>query len=158
MKAKTNKHYCVYFEEVISQGFILKITFPTRISEQASTLIDNINTWNIDERESSGIMLNQISDHQMVFTIIKKIVIYHVIRVPKFMEIEKNDPRSIKKFMNELEELKIYDKRKTSVNNVPEENYDIMLKLLATAKQQHLPKKMVKFDKRKHKKANWKTK
>ena len=33
-----------------------------------------------------------------------------------------------------------------------------MLKLLATAKQQHLPKKMVKFDKRKHKKANWKTK
>ena len=89
LKVKTNKHYCVYFEEVISQGFILKITFPTRISEQASTLIDNINTWNIDERESSGIMLNQISDHQMVFTIIKKIVIYHVIRVPKFMEIEK---------------------------------------------------------------------
>ena len=32
-----------------------------------------------------------------------------------------------------------------------------MLKLLSTAKEKHLPKKMVKFDKRKHKKAKWMT-
>ena len=30
-----------------------------------------------------------------------------------------------------------------------------MLKLLSTAKENHLPMKMVKFDKRKHKKAKW---
>ena len=56
-----------------------------------------------------------------------------------------------------MEELNIYDKLKTSVNCDPEENYDIMLKLLATAKEKHLPKKIVKFDKRKHKKAKWMT-
>ena len=32
-----------------------------------------------------------------------------------------------------------------------------MLKLLSAAKEKHLPKKMVKFDKRKHKKTKWMT-
>ena len=118
LKVKTNKHYCEYFDEVISQGFIPKVTLPTRISEQSSTLIDNIYTSNIDERESSGILLNQISDHQMVFTIIENLS--YVIRVPKFIEIEKNDPRSIQNFVDELEELNIYDKLQKSVNSDPE--------------------------------------
>ena len=127
----------------------------TRISEQSSTLIDNIYTCNIDEKESSGILLNQISDHQMVFTILENLS--YVIRVHKFMEIEKNDHRSIQNFVNELEELNIYDKLKTTVNSDPEENYDIMLKLLATAKEKYLPREMVKFDKRNHTKAKWMT-
>ena len=55
--------------------------------------------------------------------------------------------------MNESEELNIYGKLKTSVNSDPEANYDIMLKLLSTAKEKHLPKKMVKLDQRTHKKA-----
>ena len=42
LKVKTNNHYCEYFDEVVSQGFIPRITLPTRISEQSSTLIDNI--------------------------------------------------------------------------------------------------------------------
>ena len=33
LKVKRNKHYCEYFDEIISQGFIPKITLPTRISE-----------------------------------------------------------------------------------------------------------------------------
>ena len=88
----------------------------------------------------------------MVFTILE-----NFIRVPKLIEIEKNDPRSIQNFVNELEELNIYDKLKTSDNSDPEENYDIMLKLLATAKEKHLPTKMVKIDERKHKKFKWMT-
>ena len=72
----------------------------------------------------------------------------YVIGVPKFIEIEKNDPLSIHNFVNELEELNIYDKLKTSVNSDHEENYDIMLKLLSTAKEKHLPKKILKFDKK----------
>ena len=84
----------------------------------------------------------------MMFTIIENLS--YVIRVPNFIEIDKNDPRSIQNFVDELEELNIYDKLQKSVNSDPEENYDIML--LSTAKEKHLPKKMVKFDKRKHKK------
>ena len=58
LKVKTNKHYDEHFDEIISQGFIPKITLPTLISEHSSTLIDNIFTSNIDEKESSGIFLN----------------------------------------------------------------------------------------------------
>ena len=47
---------------------------------------------------------------------------------------------------------------KYQVNSDPEENYDIMLKLLSTAKEKHLPKKMVKFDKRKHMDDKWSVK
>ena len=99
LKVKRNKHYCEYFDEIISQGFIPKITLLTRISEHSSTLIDNIFTSNIDERESSGILLNQISDHQMVFTLIENKS--YVTRVPKFVEIQNNDHHSIHNFVHE---------------------------------------------------------
>ena len=75
LKEKTNKHYCEYFDDVISQGFIPKITLLTRISKQSSTLIDNIYTSNIDERESSGILLNQISPNGVYYN--RKLVICH---------------------------------------------------------------------------------
>ena len=122
LKVKRNKHYCEYFDEIISQSFIPKITLPNRISEHSSTLIDNIFTSNIDERESSSILLNQISDHQMVF-------------------------------VHDLEELNIYEKLHTSVDSKSEENYGILLKLLSTAKDKHLPTKIVRFNRRKHKRA-----
>ena len=40
LKVKTNKHYCEYFDEIISQSFSPKITLLTRISEHSSTLIN----------------------------------------------------------------------------------------------------------------------
>ena len=73
LKVKTKNHCCDYFDEVASQGFIPRITLTSRIPEQSSTLIDNIYTNNIDERESSGTLLNQISDLQMIFTLIENL-------------------------------------------------------------------------------------
>ena len=59
--------------------------------------------------------------------------------------------------MHELEELNIYEKLHTSVDSRPEENYGILLKLLSTAKDKHLPTKIVKFNRNKHKRAKWMT-
>ena len=151
LKVKTNKHYGEQFDEIISQGFIPKITLPTRISEHSSTLIDNIFTSNIDEKEPSGILLNQISDHQIIFTFIENKS--YVTHVPKFVEIQNNDHNSIQNFVHELEELNIYEKLHTSNDSRPEENYNILLTLLATAKDKHLPTKVVKFNRKKHKMA-----
>ena len=53
----------------------------------------------------------------MVFTLIEKLS--YVIRVPKFIEIEKNDPRSIHNVVNELEELNIYGKLKHRLIVIP---------------------------------------
>ena len=92
LKVKTNKHYGEHFDDIISQGFIPKITLPTPISEHSSTLIDNNFTSNIDEKESPGILLNQISDRQMIFTLIENKS--YVTHVPKFVEIQNNDHNS----------------------------------------------------------------
>ena len=60
LKVEINKHYCDYFDEIISHGFFPKITLPTRISDNSSTLIDNIFTNNIEEVDIFGILLNHI--------------------------------------------------------------------------------------------------
>ena len=140
LEVKTNNHYFEYFDEVLSQSFIPRITLPT---EQSSTLIDNIYTNNIDERESSGILLNQISDHQMIFTLLENFS--YVTQAPKFVEIQTNDPESIQSFVNELDELNIYNHLQTAIDSSPDVNYHTILELLSTVKDKHLPKKMVKF-------------
>ena len=65
------------------------------------------------------------------------------------VEIQNNDHHSIHNFVHELEELNIYEKLHTSVDSRPEENYGILLKLLSTAKDKHLPTKIVKFNRKK---------
>ena len=106
---------------MVSQGFIPRITLPTRISEQSITLIDNIYTNNIDERESSGSLLIQISDHQMIFTLIE--FFSYITQAPKFVKLQINEPDSIQNFVNELDELNIYNHLQKDVN------YDTMLEL-----------------------------
>ena len=154
---KTNNHQCEYFDEVVvSQAcFIPRINLRARISEQSSTLIDNIYTNNIDERESSGILLNQISDHQMIFTLIKNFS--YVTQAPKFVEIQTKDLDSIQNSVNELDELNIYNHLQTAIDSSPGVNYNTTLELLPTVKVKHLSKKMVKFNRQKHKKAKWMT-
>ena len=155
LKVKINKHYCDYFDEIISHGFFPKITLPTRISDNSSTLIDNIFTNNIEEADISGILLNHISDHQMMFTIVENCS--YVTNVPKFIDIECNDQRSMQAFLSELEDMDIYDKLEQSVDSNPHDNYDRFITLINDAKEKHLPKKTVKFNKKKHKKSKWMT-
>ena len=47
--------------------------------------------------------------------------------VPKYIEIERNDPRSMQNFVRELEEFNIYDRLKTALNTNPQKNYDTFL-------------------------------
>ena len=81
---KDNKHYCEYFDEIISHGFVLQITLPTKICESTSSLIDNILTNNIDVPDSLGTLLNQKSDHQIVFTLVENLS--YLPDVPRFID------------------------------------------------------------------------
>ena len=155
LKVKINKHYCNYFDDVVSNGFFPKITLPTRLSDHSSTLIDNIFTNNMDETGTSGILLNNISDDQMIFTYVENVS--YITEVPKFIEIEKSDDRSMHAFVNELNELNIYDQLQSAIDTNPQENYDTFIKLLSSAKNKHLPMRIVRFNKKKHKKAKWLT-
>ena len=155
LKVKTNRHYFSYFDIVVSNGFFPKIKLPTRLSDHSSTLIDNIFTNNIDEAGSSGILLNSISDHQMIFTYFENVS--YITEVPKFIEVERSDDRSMHYFVKELDEMCIYEQLHPALDANPQENYDIFIKLVSSAQNKHLPKKIVRFNKKKHKNAKWLT-
>ena len=133
-----------------------KITLPTKFIEQSSTLIDNVFSNNLEERETSGILLNHISDHHFLFTYIEKLS--YIEKIPKFVEIEKTDANSLENFVQELlNDMNIYDQLLKPIDSNPHENYDIFMKLIQDAKNLHFPKKTVKFNKKKHKKSKWMT-
>ena len=69
----SNRHFADYFDNVISTGFFPEITLPTRIQENSSTLIDQIWSNNLEEniKSKSGRIINDISDHKMIFTFIE---------------------------------------------------------------------------------------
>ena len=155
LKIQRNAHFNEFFDNLISCGFFPKITLPTRIAGQSASLIDNIFSNNIDEREKSGILLNHISDHQLIFTYIEHLS--YIQKVPKFVEVEKVNSSSIKKFVEELENLNIYDGLNKSVDSSPHLNYDTFINLVQYAKNKHIPRKQVKYQKKKHKKSKWMT-
>ena len=155
LKIKEKKHYNDNFDDIISHGFFPKITLATRISGHSCTLIDNIFSNNIELRDTSGILMNQLSDHQMVFTNIENIA--KINKVLKYIEVEKSDEISLQNFINELKLLNIYDQLETKLYTNPETNYDIFTMLLKFVKNKHIPKKTVKYNKHLHMKSKWMT-
>ena len=101
-----------------------------------SALIDNIFTNNFKEVDVSGILQNDISDHQMIFTIVENRS--YVTNVPKFIDIECNVQRSMQAFLRELEDMDIYDNLEQSVDSNPHGNCDRFITLINDAKKKHL--------------------
>ena len=148
-------HFNDYFDELVTNGFFPKITVPTRMGERSSSLIDNIFPNDTEEKETAGILLNHLSDHQIIFTNIEKLS--YIEKVPKFITIETNNVASIQNFICEMKTLNIYDKLNKSIDRKPEENYEAFVKSIKDVKNKCLPKKVVKYNIKKHKKCKWMT-
>ena len=56
------------------------INRPSRITEYSATLIDSIFTNNLITDKLSGLIINDVSDHLPAFSIIKMILINHMVR------------------------------------------------------------------------------
>ena len=69
----SNQHVNEYFELICSKGFFPSITLPTRIQPPAISLIDNILANNINEAANSmsELLINDLSDHKLIFTLHK---------------------------------------------------------------------------------------
>lgn len=154
-----NANYNNFFEQVIGCGYIPKITLPTRIQNPGRcSLIDNIYSNMIDENDESlsGALLNDISDHKIIFTSIRHNWLKKADSL-KFIEIETMDDVSIQNFIDELAKLNIYASMNKDPNYDPNYNYDIFDNLVQFAKNKHLPKKRQKYCKKKCKKSKWMT-
>ena len=60
-------------------------------------------------------------------------------------------------FIDELKSFNICEKLEDHVDNNPQDNYELFHRLLQYAKNKHLPKKRVRYDKKKHKSSKWMT-
>ena len=56
-----------------------------------------------------------------------------------------------------MDALNICDELSQSIDGNPEENFDFFLKMIKDVKDKYIPKKVVKFHKKKHKKSKWMT-
>ena len=151
----SNDHVNEYFESICSRGFFLRITLSTRIHPPSFSMIDNIITNDIDKTSNSisGLLINDLSDHKIIFTFHKNKS--YLEKVNKFIEVETRDARSINNFVNELKDLNIYDQIDKQLTNDPNAKYELFNGLLNNARAKHLPKKRVKYQKKLHKKSTW---
>ena len=138
--------------------FFLRITLPTRIQNTSHTLIDNILSNNIEDglKSKSGILINDISNHKIIFTYEESMS--YVEKNAKYIEIEKQDELSLANFVEELTLLDIHSQLDHSQQSNPQYNYETFSKLIKCAKDKHLQKRKVKYNRKKHGISNWMTK
>ena len=147
LKINDSEHYNAFFENVTSTGFFPQITMPTRLSDNSNTLIDNIFTNNICKPQESGILVTPISDHLMQFCIFKGN--YEASNdLPKYIEVETINSKSINNFKCALSKSDVFAKLDKSPNANPDSNYNILATALTDAKVKHLPKKIKSLTKR----------
>ena len=154
LKIHTVEDYSSFFDNVIAFSFVPKITLPTRICDTRSSLIDNIYTNTIDKDHTSGILIRPISDHQMYFSIMNENVTTTK-SIQKYIEIEVCSQENMDRFKIEVANTDLYNKLNQDLNTDRNYNYDILSAELQAAKNLHIPRKIRKFNRRKHKKEKW---
>ena len=126
---------------------------PTCICNTSSRLIDQIYTNTINTQDISGIFTSHISDHQAIFTSTNTGLLKYSEK--QYIHIETNDDASLNKCISELKNLDILGKFNREANAGPNHNYEILTQQLQHAKQKHLPTKLTKLNKYRHKKNTW---
>ena len=151
-----------FFDQMTSYSFYPKITLPTRIGKRSSTLIDNIYckmTQNTT-MSNSGIVYSSISDHFPYFLSFKPTTTKkkNIPSAPKFIKKKTSSPEAID---NLKEALLAHDFSKDmpsllGENDIdPNKNYNIFIEKVLHYKNLHLPEKLVKFNKHRHKQEKW---
>ena len=124
------------------------------------TLIINANgvlsrTAEICRKSKSGILINDISDHKIIFTFQENLS--YIEKTEKYIYTEKYDDISMQQFITELNNSNIYEQLNQNIDSSPQENYEIFSKFVKRAKDMYLPKRKVKYNKKRHMKSSWMT-
>ena len=146
-----------YFDLMTTHNFLPQITLPTRFSKRNGTLIDQIFCKFAGKTTTaiSGILMNKISDHLPCFSSInikktKK-------TKPKYINVTVNTPGAINAFKDEIGNMIGDTLFENSLLTDPNINYAKLENILLAAKDKHLPRRTVKFNKYKHKINPWMT-
>ena len=72
LQIETNNHYQQFYNMLCSYGFLPKMIQPTRVTENTSSLIDNIFSNNIIDDTKSGNILQTLSEHFSQFISVRR--------------------------------------------------------------------------------------
>lgn len=154
LKVNENQHIHEFFECVTGNGFLPKMTLPTRLNERGGTLIDNIfvKIAGHMSETTAGILVNNISDHLLCFLTLDYLSVSN--ETTKYIKINKRDGQSLNNFKLEIANQCVLDRFNVDILGDPNTNYDILNNIIVNALDNHLPVKIVRFNKHKHKKIN----
>ena len=132
-----------------------QITFPTRFNRTNGTLIGKcfckLNK-SILERKA-GIFTNTFSDHQLYFLIMDFDIKTKL--PPKFVSVNVQHNVAMHSVKNEINSDEMYNKLKKCPKADPNLNYSIIHEEIMRAKDKHMPIKIMKYNKYKHKHSKW---
>ena len=172
LKMHKKNLYEEFFEAMLVHSYFPNITLSTRLTDTSNTLIDNVFTNSAKFEAVSRILINNISDHQPIFTIIKipreRVIIHTNISsdnqttytVPKLS----SGTKSKAKFTPPNRRLYIDKFREdVQINLVPNtdntydesDNYKGLVKSKSDAQRKQIDSKRFKYNKYKHKKCKW---
>ena len=164
--------YEEFFEAMLVHSYFPNITLPTRLTDTSNTLIDNVFSKSAKFEAVSGILINNISDHQSIFTIIKipreRVIIHTNIssdnQTTYTVTKLSSGTKSKAKFTPPYRKLDI-DKFREDVqinlvantDNIFDEsdNYKGLVKSISDAQRKQIDSKRFKYNKYKHKKCKW---
>ena len=148
LKINTKNHYNTFYNNLTAAGYLPRISMPTRVTNQSATLIDNIFSTELYNNESA-IIVNNISDHQMICTYSTNTNKTISTSSKKFIEIEKNDQQALDNFLNQLGNSNIVNLLNLDENANPNLNFNNFMEHFMKLKQECLKKKLIRFNRKK---------
>ena len=172
LKMHEKNSYEEFFETMLVHSYLPNITLPTRLTDTSNTLIDNVFANSAKFEAVSGILINNISDHQAIFTIItiprERAIIhtnissnnqttYTVKKLssgtkPKAIFTPPNRKLDIDMF---CEDVRINLVANTDNSFDESDNYKGLVKSIGDAQKKQIDSKRFKYNKYRHKKCKW---
>ena len=155
LKMTERSKFSDFFDKMLSHSLYPKITFPTRIGSSSCTMIDNIycrlssSTLNSE----AGVIFSDLSDHFPCFVSLQ-LQGKRSKKAPTLVKQKINCATAISNLRDELINHDFSEVLQTDPYTDPNINYESLIGIITRAKNKHLPTKLVKFNKHKHKKVN----
>ena len=152
---KVNNAVSEYLDSIISNGYLPKITVPTRLTQRHGTLIDNflVKVTQDYSPTTAGVMLYKISDHLPYF--ISLDYLNSARNSEKFTSYFESGKNNFENFRNDLRKTEVFEKFRNCINGDIDNDCKKFTDVLSHYVNKHFPCKVVKFNKYKHKKSKW---
>ena len=154
LKINARTSFSNFLDTVISHSFYPQITLPTRLSERNGTLIDNFYCkLSPNCNPTSGILIKKFPDHQPYVTFLHS--------KPKntptqrYIHSTTHKEEAYTNLASELNKTDTWSNLNKNPTADPNLSYNVSIEILQSAKEKHLPSKLIRLKKYKHKISTW---